>query len=208
MEEFDIKDVHRSAATFNPDKLLWLNQHYIKESAPETIVPHLIWNLEKQNIPLTHGPAPEALLTAQKERARTLADLAFNSRFFYVDLDGYDEQAARKHLTREAGEILDRLRTVLEPIRDWRALTIHQAIMQVSEEKALKLGKVAQPLRVAVCGGAVSPPIDVTLELLGKPRTLGRISDAVNYIRARSHDAYDAQSPRGLEAEHVKSPRD
>jgi glutamyl-tRNA synthetase len=208
MEKFDINDVHRSAATFNPDKLLWLNQHYIKESAPETIVPHLIWNLEKQNIPLTHGPAPEALLTAQKERARTLADLASNSRFFYVDLDGYDEQAARKHLTREAGEILDRLRTVLEPVRDWRALAIHQAIMQVSEEKALKLGKVAQPLRVAVCGGAVSPPIDVTLELLGKPRTLGRISDAVNYIRARSHDAYDAQSPRGLEAEHVKSPPD
>ncbi len=206
VEKFDIQDVHRSAATFNPEKLLWLNQHYIKESTPETIVPHLIWNLDKQNIPLACGPAPEALLTVQKERARTLTELASNSRFFYVDLDGYDEQAARKYLTREAGDVLDRLRIVLEPIRDWRALTIHEAIIQVSEEQRLKLGKVAQPLRVAVSGGAVSPPIDVTLELLGKPRTLGRIGDAVNYIRAKSHNSYDASS--GLSAQNVKSSRD
>ncbi len=204
VEKFDIKDVHRSAATFDPDKLLWLNRHYIKESAPETIVPHLIWNLEKQDIPLACGPAPEALLAAQKERARTLTELVCNSRFFYMDLAGYDEQAARKHLTREAENILDCLSRALEQIRDWRALAIHQAIMQVSEEQGLKLGKVAQPLRVAVSGGAASPPIDVTLELLGKPRTLGRITNAIDYIRAKSDNSINGVSPHEFTAQRVK----
>jgi glutamyl-tRNA synthetase len=188
IELFDIKNINRAAATFNPDKLLWLNQHYIKESAPAAVVPHLKWQLEKQGLSPEQGPSPEALLEAQKERAKTLAELASNSRFLYAEIEGYDAQAAAKHLTPEAADALDRVATALEPLRDWRAARIHEAIMQVSEEQGLKLGKIAQPLRVAVSGGAVSPPIDVTLELLGRPRTLARIGKAVDYIRAKSRD--------------------
>jgi len=183
IELFDIKDINHSAATFNPDKLLWLNQHYIKASAPQVVVPQLVRHMEKQGIPLTQGPAPERLLEAQKERAKTLVELASNSRFFYVDFDDFDAQAAARHLTPKAAEVFSSLIAALEPIKDWRLSTIRQAVIQVSEEKGLKLGKVAQPLRVAVSGGAVSPPIDVTLELLGKARTLGRVLRAIEYIR-------------------------
>jgi glutamyl-tRNA synthetase len=185
IEFFDIKDINHSAATFNPDKLAWLNQHYIKEGASERVVPHLVWHLEKTGLSLDQGPAPERLLEAQKERAKTLAELAANSRFFYADPDGYDAQAAAKHLTSEAADVLDRLTTALESLREWRAAVIHEAIAQTAEEHGLKLGKVAQPLRVAVSGSAVSPPIDVTLELLGKQRTLTRMRKAVDYIRAQ-----------------------
>ncbi|MDQ4146955.1 MAG: glutamate--tRNA ligase [Pseudomonadota bacterium] len=187
IELFDIKDINRSAATFNPDKLLWLNQHYIKEGAPEDLIPHLNWHLKRQGVSLEQGPSPERLLEAQRERARTLVELVTNSRFFYAEPCAYDEQAATKHLTSEAADVLDSLVIALRAVHEWRAPAIHEALAQVCADKGLKLGKVAQPLRVAVSGGAVSPPIDITLELLGKARTLARVRTATDYVRTKLH---------------------
>jgi glutamyl-tRNA synthetase len=185
IELFDIKDINHAAAIFNPDKLLWLNQHYIKEGAPECIVPHLIWQMERLGIPLDKGPMPEQLLQAQKERAKTLAELASNSRFLYEDLEGYDERATARHLTNDAADVLEISMAALKSVDEWRAQAIHQAVTQVSESKGLSLGKVAQPLRVAVSGRAISPPIDVTLELMGRTRALARLEQAIDYIRAQ-----------------------
>jgi glutamyl-tRNA synthetase len=187
IELFDIKDINRSAATFNPDKLLWLNQHYIKESALEDLIPQLNWHLKRQGVSLEQGPSPERLLEAQRERARTLVELVTNSRFFYAEPGVYDEQAATKHLTSEAADVLDSLVIALRAVHEWRAPAIHEALAQVCADKGLKLGKVAQPLRVAVSGGAVSPPIDITLELLGKARTLARVRTAIDYVRTKLH---------------------
>ncbi|MGH8502840.1 MAG: glutamate--tRNA ligase [Gammaproteobacteria bacterium] len=186
---FDIQQVHRAAATFNPDKLLWLNQHYIKESPSDCVVPHLRGQIARLDIPLEHGPSLESVWAAQRERAKTLKELAANSRFLYVDFDGYDEKAAARHLTAEAADTLEALAKLLVALDDWQAPAIHQVVATLADERGLKLGKVAQPVRVAVSGGAVSPPIDITLELLGKSRTVARISAAINYIRTSSHDA-------------------
>jgi glutamyl-tRNA synthetase len=189
IELFDVKAINQSAASFNPDKLLWLNQHCIKTGVPESVVEHLIWHMAKLGIPVDQGPPPERLLDTLRERAKTLVELAASSRFFYVDFEEYDQQAALKHLTSEAADVLESLTTALGALHEWRSPEIHRAVTQVAEDQRLKLGKVAQPLRVAVSGGAVSPPIDITLELLGKDRTMARVERAIVHIRSGSHSA-------------------
>ncbi|MGI8740192.1 MAG: glutamate--tRNA ligase [Gammaproteobacteria bacterium] len=189
IELFDIQQVHRAAATFNPDKLLWLNQHYIKDSGAEMVLPHLREQMLRLDIPLENGPELELVWDAQRERARTLTELAENSRFFYADFKDYDAKAADKHLSAEAAELLEALAAVLDGLEAWQAPAIHNVIAGLVDERGLKLGKVAQPLRVAVSGGAVSPPIDSTLELVGKSRALARIRCAIDFIRARPHGA-------------------
>jgi len=189
IELFDIQQVHRAVATFNPDKLLWLNQHYIKDSAAEMVLPHLREQMLRFDIPLDNGPELKRVWDVQRERARTLIELANNSRFFYADFQDYDAKAADKHLTAEAAEVLEALVAALAGLEAWHAPAIHKVIADLANERGLKLGKLAQPLRVAVTGGAVSPPIDSTLELVGKPRALARIRGALDFIRPKSHGA-------------------
>jgi len=110
--------------------------------------------------------------------------MAQNSLFFFRDFDAYDEKAAKKNLTAEAAQILSVLETTLASIDAWNAMTTHEAINAVATQFAVALGKVAQPLRVAVSGGSVSPPIDITLELLGKDRVLARLQRAQQYAAA------------------------
>ncbi|KAF0192844.1 MAG: glutamyl-tRNA synthetase [Gammaproteobacteria bacterium] len=182
IELFDIADINSSASTFNTEKLLWLNQHYIKSSHPEHVARHLSWHVGQLGIDPANGPELEKVVVAQCERAKTLAEMAQNSVYFYRDIDGYDDKAA-KHLKGDILEPLQNLRERLALLPDWRADLIHQTINAVAESHDLKLGKIAQPLRVAVTGGTVSPPIDITLELIGCIRTMERLDRALEYIR-------------------------
>ncbi len=180
---FDIAKVHSSAAAFNPEKLLWLNQHYIKHSDPQHVAHHLSHHLGKLGIDPITGPDPVEVVKAQRERAKTLTEMAVNSAFFYRDFDDYDPKDAGTHLKPEAQKPLTELRQRLVALPQWEAAAIHAAVTGVAEAEDLKLGKVAQPLRVAVAGCAVSPPIDVTLTLLGREKTLARLDAALEHIR-------------------------
>lgn len=179
---FDIKDVNNSASMFNPGKLLWLNQHYIKESDPAHVAHHLSWHMGQLGIDPATGPDLIEVVKAQRERAKTLVEMAKNSMFFYKDVESYDEKDAAKHLTSEIREPLTNLRERLKVVSEWAPAAIHQALLDCVEAHGLKLGKLAQPLRVAVTGAAVSPPIDVTLHLIGRERTLARIDKALEYV--------------------------
>ncbi len=179
---FDIVDVHRSAAAFNPEKLLWLNQHYMKTVDPEHVARHLSYHLGKFGIDPAQGPALVELVKAQRERAKTLVEMAQNSVFFYRDFDTYDSKDAATHLNAGALEVLKELRERLAKLPSWAAATIHEAVNAVADARGLKLGKIAQPLRVAVAGRAMSPPIDITLQLLEREKTLARIDKALEYI--------------------------
>jgi glutamyl-tRNA synthetase len=182
---FDLKDVNKAPSTFNPDKLLWLNQYYLKTAEPAHVARHLSWHLGQLGIDPDQGPPLTETVIALRERSRTLREMAEASRFFYGDFDAYDAKAAAQHLTGEAQEPLQRLYTALADLPDWHGAAIQATVNKIAEELDLKLGKVAQPLRVAVSGGAVSPPIDVTLELLGRDRTLRRIERTLEFIRQR-----------------------
>jgi len=189
IELFDITDVQRSAASVNSDKLLWLNQHYIKTCDPAHVAHHLSWHMGRREVDPTDGPDLIEVVKAQRERAKTLVEMAENSAIFYRDFDSYNEKDAAKYLKPENTELLRGLRERLVVLPDWTAEAVHEVINQIAEEYGLKLGKVAQPVRVAVVGRAVSPPIDITLALLGRERTLARLDAALEHISRRTAGA-------------------
>ena len=178
---FDIGDVNKSASSFNPEKLLWLNQHYIKEAPAARLAVELQWQLERLGIDTAGGPPLDAVAEAYRERAKTLHEMAQASIFFFREFEAYHEKAARQHLGEAAAEPLKRLRDGLAALEDWRPETIHALVERTAESLEMKMGKVAQPLRVAVSGGPVSPPIDVTVALLGKDKTLARVQRALEH---------------------------
>ena len=187
---FDIEDINNSASSLNVSKLDWLNQHYMKTAEPAHVARHLSWHMGQLGIdPASSGPALDKVVVAQRERAKNLADMAEASRFFYREPDDYDEKAARKNLTPETRAALVALHERLSAQEDWQAEALHQTVIDVSEALDLKLGKVAQPLRVALAGGPVSPPIDMTLALLGRDTVLARIDRALAWIDASTVDA-------------------
>lgn len=186
VEKFDIAEVNKAAARFDPEKLRWLNQHYLKTADPATLVEPLRWQLKKLELDVGRGPDLLRLIEIQRERCSTLREMAEISAVFFREFESYDPQDAGKHLTPEALAVLQELRRRLEGLTDWTAPAIHQVILSVAEGLSLKLGKVAQPLRVAVSGKAVSPAIDATLELAGRACTLDRIDRAIRYIESRS----------------------
>ncbi len=179
---FDVTQVHSSAAAFNPEKLLWLNQHYIKTGDPAHVARHLTYHLGQLGIDPANGPDLVEVVKAQRERAKTLGEMTSASAFFFRDVATYDPKDAQAHLKPEIREPLTVLRAQLAALPQWTPEAIHAAVNGVAEARGLKLGKIAQPLRVAVAGRAVSPPIDVTLALLGRERTLQRLDRALAHI--------------------------
>ncbi|MGD9000281.1 MAG: glutamate--tRNA ligase [Granulosicoccaceae bacterium] len=186
VQHFEITKVNRAASVFNPEKLLWLNQHYIKESNPAHLIPMFGYQLGKLDIDLSTGPAPVEVIAAQQERATTLVEMAEISAFIYRDFDEYEEKAAKKNLRPVAEEPLRKMREALAALDDWNKQALHDTVERVATELDVKMGKVAQPLRVAVVGRAASPGIDVTLYLVGKEACLRRIDKALDYIAARA----------------------
>jgi len=180
---FDIEDVNKSASAINPQKLLWINQHYIKNGDLKMLAAELGWHLTRLGVATAGGPALEDLVKAQQERAKTLKEMAEGSRFFFEETKDYEPQAAAKNLTAEALPGLEALRAKLASLPEWSAIALHDALNATAEGLGLKLGKLAQPLRVAVSGGGVSPPIDATLALLGKEKSLARLDRALEHIR-------------------------
>ena len=176
---FDIHDVNKAASAFNPEKLLWLNQQHMVRSPPTALIPHLRAQLRRLGTDSDDEQLLEGVILAQRERAKTLKEMAENSRFFFTDEVRMDPKAVAKHLTADALEVLAKMRARLAALGEWKASAIHDALNALATELQVGLGKVAQPLRVAVTGSAVSPPIDATLALLGRERALARLDAAL-----------------------------
>ena len=184
VDYFNLESINRAPAAFSPEKLLWLNQHYLKTLPVETIEQQLIWHLQQQQLDITNGPAIADVINAQRERAKTLVEMVAISRYFYEDVNQYDEAAVQKQFKADTAETLRVVKDQLATIDDWQGTAIHHAINQACEQLGVKLGKVGPALRIAVTGGTSSPSLDVTLELIGKARSLQRIERAIEFIQA------------------------
>jgi glutamyl-tRNA synthetase len=183
---FDIKDVNKAASAINPDKLSWLNQHYIKTGEPSYLSALASAYLTDAGLSLGEGPEVEQLIEVQKERVKTMTELVEQSRYFYEDFSDFDEKAAKKNLRPVVLEPMEKLRKMLADLTEWNKESLHDTLEKVASEFDMKLGKIAQPLRVAVTGGAVSPSIDDTVNLIGKERCLERLEKALLYIKQRA----------------------
>lgn len=180
---FDLGDVNKSASALNPDKLAWTNQQHLMRADAV----YLASLLERQlrALGVTHQNLDLcAIVEAQRSRAKTMREMAVNSVFFFKPPESYEERAARKHLGPDAVPLLAAAQRVLGALSDWSAASIQAALQSLAQERAVSLGKVAQPLRVALAGVDISPPIDQTLAILGRGDALARIAAAEAFVAA------------------------
>lgn len=182
-EFFDLDAVNKGASAINPDKLAWTNQQHMMRASGTALAPLLAEQLAMLEVDPT-GVDLAAIADALKERAKTLAEMAQGSLFFFHDPHQYEPKAAAKNLNKETLPALNAARAALAELADWTAPSVHAVVEALAAELGVGLGKVAQPLRVAVAGSGVSPPIDATLAILGRETTLRRVDRAILHASA------------------------
>ncbi|MEX0915561.1 MAG: glutamate--tRNA ligase [Wenzhouxiangellaceae bacterium] len=185
VELFRIEDVNRKASRFDVEKLNWLNQHYLRTLPAERIAPELDWHLRRTGLDPAGGPSAADLVKVQAERCETLVEIVEQSRPFYADFDEFEPGAAKKHLRPVAAEPLKAVRDRLADT-EWTPEALGEAVRVTAELLEIGMGKLGQPLRVALMGQGQSPSIDQTLWLVGRERALARIDRALEFIAERA----------------------
>ncbi len=178
---FDFEHVGSTSGVWNPDKLLWLNQHYLKTLPPALVAQRLMPFLEAKGLPVADFPRLEGVVVALRARAKTLLEMADMAAYFLTKGVAIDPNAAAKHLTPDSLKLLQEVQARLASLPEWKAEDIEAGLKAVAEQAKVGLGKVAQPIRVAVTGGTVSPGIGETLELVGRDETMSRLDAALRY---------------------------
>ncbi|QOW21481.1 glutamate--tRNA ligase [Novilysobacter avium] len=179
---FDLKNVHASASRLDMAKLGWLNQQYLKTDDPAAVAVHLQWHLQQAGYDLANGPAAVDIVLALRDRVQTLKDMAERAAVWFGPLTAYDEAAVAKHLKSAARTPLEDARARLAALADWNAEAINAALHDTAAALELGMGKVAQPMRVAMTGTQVSPDISHTVYLAGQTEAVRRIDAALARI--------------------------
>jgi glutamyl-tRNA synthetase len=179
IELFRIEDVNRSASTFNPEKLLWINHETIKSMAGELLVKKSAWHYAQEGINIVEEPLAEKAIDLVKERTKTLLELVAQTKFFFNDVQNYDAAALKKWVKTATPGILTEVLIRLENIPEWDAEALHHVVQSTVDDLEVGFAKVAQPIRIAVTGGTQSPAIDETLLVLGRETTLQRVRAAI-----------------------------
>ena len=177
--KFSLDNVGRSAGVFNPDKLLWLNEHYIKTGDPERLGALVAEILTGQGIDTASGPDMAAVVMTLQDRAKTLVEMAQGAGFYFKAPETYDAEAAAKFLTSDKRDVLELTIKHLTGLDDYSHDGVETAFKAVMEESGLKFGKIGPTVRVALVGGTVSPSIYDVVAVLGKERVLPRLQKAL-----------------------------
>ena len=185
IEKFSLESVGKSAGVFNPEKFLWVNFHYLKtrplSQLAEEIVPYIV--AKGYRVPQDKSWLERMIKTLQ-ERSRTLVELVDSAHFYLTDDIAIDEKAAKKFLTPEVSQPLSKLIERLSALDEFSEANIESAFSGVLEEFGLSMGKLAQPVRVALTGSTVSPGIHEVIAVLGKERTIRRLQSALERLRS------------------------
>ncbi len=182
IEKFSLENVGRAAGVFNPEKLLWLNSHYIKTGDAERLARLLVPFLEAKGINVNNGPDMVPVVKTLQERAATMVEMADSAAFYFADTIDYEEKAKAKFLTVDQKDLFTILIDELQKCERFDEAGLEVAFATIMEKTELKFGKIAQPLRVALTGGTASPSIYHVLEVLGKDVVLQRIERAVTAL--------------------------
>jgi len=188
IEKFTVKNIGRSPGVFDLEKLQALNADHIKISAPADIADHILPFLRKEGYPAEKNTYLEGAIQTLNTRSKTLVEMAESAGFYYQDPVVYDEKAAEKFLTFSSLETLEKLLKELEALNDFSEKNLENAFQHVMDVTGMKLGKIAQPVRVALSGKTVSPGIFETIGVLGRERVMSRLKRAVDFIRGNGNN--------------------
>lgn len=179
---FNLDNVGKSASVFNPEKLSWLNSHYIKTGDPVRLAELLSWHLKQEGLDVSPGPALEAIVVALQDRSKTLVEMAQQAVCFFGEEVQFDENATAKFLIQDNREMFAHLLAALDACLDWREEALDEVFKGVLLATGLKFGKLAQPARVALTGSTNGPSICVIMDILGRDKTLSRLQSAIAQI--------------------------
>jgi glutamyl-tRNA synthetase len=182
IEKFTLENVGKSAAVFNPEKLLWLNGWYVRNKPTEEIAKLVIPFVQKRGFQLTLDEKLIKIVNILRERAKTLVELADSADYFFIDKVEYEETARKKFLTPDAFPILEELVDKLSLLHDFTVPELQKIFAEITDKRGVKLIQIAQPTRVALTGGTVSPGIFEVMEILGKDKVIERLKRAVSDI--------------------------
>ncbi len=182
---FALDNINKAPASFNQDKLLWLNQEYIKSASVEHLTEQLCWHLQDQQLSTDEGPELSVVIDALRERSKTLVEMVQGMKMFYQDFEAFDTKLANKQFKdpQPMRSLLEKLRA----LETWQAPEVKAQIKAVCDELDIGFGKVGQPFRLALSGDGNAGNIDVVAELVGRERTLKRLQMALDYMDKASH---------------------
>jgi glutamyl-tRNA synthetase len=179
-QTFSLEHVGKSPSVMDPEKLRWLNAHYIKECDDKALAELLVPQLEQRDIQAAADPRLEQVAASLKARTKTLGEMAEAARFYFQAPENYDPKSVKKWWKPGADEILRRIRDIITEQDPADEQVMEKAFGQLAQEHTGgKLGKVAQPLRLALTGTTVSPPIFTVVAVLGRAECIERIDRAL-----------------------------
>ncbi len=182
IEKFTLDNVGKSAAVFNEEKLDWLNGWYIRNKPPQEIAQLVIPILKEKGLEVELDEKLIKIIKELSQRAKTLLDITNTINYFYTEEIEYEEKAKNKFLKAENKPVLQDLVDKLSNLSNFNMDETHKVFDRIMEERDLKLGKIAQPVRVALTGGTVSPGIFEVMDILGKDKVLKRLNAAIYVI--------------------------
>lgn len=185
IEKFTLDNIGRAPGIFDVDKLTALNADHIRATSPGELVAPLTPLMKRFGIEIESGPFIEQVIHTLRERSKTLVEMAESARFYFQEQISYEESAAAKFLKPEAVQPLRRLAGALAVLEHFDEKSLEAPFLAVMEETGLKLGKVAQPVRVALTGRTASPGIFEIISILGKEKVIRRLNDAIRFIESR-----------------------
>jgi len=185
IEKFSLESVGKSAGVFNPEKFLWLNSHYLKSKSLAQLADDVMPFIAAKGYPVPRDkPWLEKMAATLRERAKTLAELVESAHYYLTEDISLDEKAIKKFLTPEAAEPLKSLIGRLSTLNDFDEAGIEREFTATLQEHGIPMGKLAQPVRVALTGSTMSPGIHDVIAVLGKERTVKRLQSALDYIHS------------------------
>ncbi|RJP93949.1 MAG: glutamate--tRNA ligase [Desulfobacteraceae bacterium] len=182
IEKFNLEHIGRSAGVFNPEKLLALNGEHIRAAATPDLVPHLLPFLKAKGIAAEPGDYLNGVIDTLKPRSKTFIEMADGAGFYFQEKPVYDAQAAAKFLKSDLLAPMKQLTDAISQTETFDETSLEDLFKKVMEDADLKFGKIAQPVRVALTGGTVSPGIFEMMIALGKSRVVSRLKDAVLFM--------------------------
>jgi glutamyl-tRNA synthetase len=189
IQKFSLENVGKSAGIFNPDKLLDLNAQYIRESDPKDLAEALVPFLERLGFQSPDGGRVRGAAQTLRMRSKTLAEMAESARFYFDENFRYEDKADRKFLKPDIAPLVKETRVRLESLDGFTQKSLERLFLCILDEKKIKLGEIAQPLRVALTGTSVSPGLFEVMEVLGKETVLRRMDKALQHLAQKAPSA-------------------